>query len=525
MRSIKTLCALAFAVAPLAQAAAAGGTLSVIPAAPVPQPAASRQVIPRHKLPADLKRQLDLIPLLDRSKNTVTIPAAPSAFAAPAPGENSPSTASVVSSWAGASDPNWTPSDTNAAYGPSYVIQAVNSRVVAYNRTGGVQGLNESLCTFLNVATGDCFDPRVKWDPDSQHFLASGIAVFGATKTSIVYMYSTSLTPAHANWCRYLINYNSFADYDTIGGPAGVVGISFDEFQSTSGTAPWLGSHFLRFVKPAKGATTCQTVAQLGFTENTNLKDANGHQVFAPFVADTTDPGQKGYIVARSGSVPSSNMWLFSYSPTTMPGAGKAIPLGITDDVPPLATQVGVSQLMDTGEGFLWNLQAAIDPARSKLLLNFAVTVPAAHGFQADTVMFRVDPATAQWVDRQRLHTDGLSTYGAAMASNRACLNGTCSGGSGWVISAVQSGSPAGLNPRAVVFGSSAPTTARVVHAAGGGYFDFECPNANDVCRMDYNGAEPDPRSANVGVSVTYAGGGSTTSKSTWHTTDGYILP
>jgi hypothetical protein len=505
-------------------AKAASGTVSAIPSVPVAHPQLSGTMDhSARKLPRDLQHQLDQIPLLDREVGAP--PVAGSTAPAPRRHQRRARAATVASSWVGASDANWTPSDTNAAFGPAYVLQAVNSRVVGYSRSGAVQSLNESLCTFLNVTSSDCFDPRVIYDYESGRFIATAIVTYSSTSSAIVYMYSTSLTPTHANWCRFNINYGIFADYDMLGDAGGVVGIGFNEYPSTSGSASFTSAHFIRIVKPAKGATGCQTPAQLGFTESTNLLDGNGHKAFAPYPADTTDAGQKGYILARSLSLPSSNLWLFSYSPTTMPGAGKAVPLGYTYDVPPLATQAGTKRLVDTGDARLWKLQAAIDPARGKLLLNFAHTVPAAQGFQADSVMVRVDPATASWVDRQRLHADGLSTFAAVMSSNRQCNNGACSGGSGWVVAATQSGAPAGLNPRAVVYGSSAPTTAKVLHAAGGPLYDFACPGSTDVCRMDYNGAEPDPVSDRVGVSVTWSGGSPNTTTSNWRTQNGFIQP
>jgi hypothetical protein len=183
-------------------AKAASGTVSAIPSVPVAHPQLSGTMDhSARKLPRDLQHQLDQIPLLDREVGAP--PVAGSTAPAPRRHQRRARAATVASSWVGASDANWTPSDTNAAFGPAYVLQAVNSRVVGYSRSGAVQSLNESLCTFLNVTSSDCFDPRVIYDYESGRFIATAIVTYSSTSSAIVYMYSTSLTPTHANWCRY----------------------------------------------------------------------------------------------------------------------------------------------------------------------------------------------------------------------------------------------------------------------------------------------------------------------------------
>jgi hypothetical protein len=458
----------------------------------------------------DTRRRLDWIPLIDRTRVD--------------PPRNSTTNAAVVqSTWTGAKDTTTGPPDPNSAVNANYVLNAVNGKITVYNKSG-TQLKQDTLCGFFGFTGTGCFDPVVLWDDESQRWYASTAVRLDAAGTTSALAFNYSLTAdPRGTWCNYNVQFTGFVDYPGEGDGGGVVTYGYNVFGSASG--PFQYSQILRLAKPGPGSS-CLPGSSLVLGASGALVDANGQSVFSPRGVDTTDPGQPGWVVARNGALPSSKLWKFKVTPSSIDTAGTGITLPYTYDLPPPATQAGLPQFLDTSNASPGLIQAAKDPANGgALVANFLHTIASSSGVVADVAPVRINLATGAIVWWDRFHTAGVSTDLGAMSSDRRCNGGTCSGGSGWVWGATQSSGPQGINPRAVVVGSSTPGQ-QVLFRGGQAYKAFDCPGANDICAWgDYAGAEPDPSSGDVLMTIEYGPGSSSTGSFQYGQVLGFVSP
>jgi hypothetical protein len=100
------------------------------------------------------------------------------------------------------------PPDTQVAAGPSQVVEAVNSTMSVWSKTGTLQG-NIDLNVFFNVPSGFSFtDPRVFYDDQSGRWFLSGLS-FDSSFDSQTYLAVSATSNPEGNWIVYIMEDNS----------------------------------------------------------------------------------------------------------------------------------------------------------------------------------------------------------------------------------------------------------------------------------------------------------------------------
>ena len=139
------------------------------------------------------------------------------------------------------------PPDTNAAAGPSSLVEVTNGHVAIYDKTGGLIAGGDSgagavdLETFCEV--GDCFDPKVIYDQESQRFVAVALEGKEFSDSYLHVMVSTDSTPENlsTDWDKFRhvagasITGNGWFDYPGLGVSPDAVVVSGNIFLDSNG--------------------------------------------------------------------------------------------------------------------------------------------------------------------------------------------------------------------------------------------------------------------------------------------------
>ena len=201
-----------------------------------------------------------IIPFLSRKPNS-TLKAGSAQTASPkidstsaSSGVMSSSTSSnpvIAASFAGASfnqdvsatGTEMAPPDTQVAVSGSDVVEAVNSAMWVFSKSGSILG-NANLNSFFSVLNGYYFtDPRIAYDSAAGRWLLSGLSVDSSYDSQVYLAVSTTSDPT-GNWNVYTINSQSgvLQDQPKIGFDNSVVVISWNDYTGSSSASSFSGS-------------------------------------------------------------------------------------------------------------------------------------------------------------------------------------------------------------------------------------------------------------------------------------------
>jgi len=200
-------------------------------------------------------------------------------------------------SFVGQGNTGWQPSDSNAAGGPSNVVETVNEQWAIYGRTGGQQ-YTTSFNTWFGKS-GSLFDPKIEYDPWGGRFImlvdsGSSILISVARQSS-----------AFGNWCNYTFTtVSGFADYPQLG--VDYNGIYF-------GVNMYNSSYYNELFNANRSQMeNCQTV---NYWYWSNLNDASGNHAFTIVPAVGHSYAGYEYLVnSEAGGGCALTLWLMSGS-------------------------------------------------------------------------------------------------------------------------------------------------------------------------------------------------------------------
>ena len=160
-----------------------------------------------------------------------------------------------------------------------------------------------------NAATVNSFDPQIMWDPTTNRFYYAMDLSFSSTNNKIAFGFSKTANPttiSNADWCHYWFTAPDparFLDYPKLGDSRFYMIIGANGFQPE-----FMGADLVAVAKPP-GGTTCPASASLKSNAVFDIRAPGNLQIFTPVPSNQVDDNGVGHVVARDGSVPSTNLW------------------------------------------------------------------------------------------------------------------------------------------------------------------------------------------------------------------------
>jgi hypothetical protein len=416
-------------------------------------------------------------------------------------------------SFAGLSDPGFSPSDSTGTVGTVRYIQVVNALVGIYNRSTQALMATGTLNQLAGNGAGvSSFDPQMMWDPTTNRFYYLMVSIVSSAHQKLAFGFSKTAFPASvssADWCQYSIDYrSSFPDFPKLGDSRFFIIFGVNRYNNSD---VFLGSDILALSKPPAG-NTCPDFSTFKLASKTNIKDSSNHQTFTPVPANQVDTNNIGYVVALDGGLTATKLWFYSVTrnPSGDPVIGSARGLTVPSyTIPPAATQPTFGQKIDTSDARPTQAVQAINPDRSGIH-SFWMQHTVKHPSEPRSIVrwYEIDPAPATPV-LLRSGAIGIGSansgnffYNASISPDRRKDRATVQFGDSFVIQYNLSSRVNGINP-GIFAGSSVSGGALSysrIKSGVGPYRDFTCPNPGDTCRWgDYSSAMPDPRPTTAG--------------------------
>jgi len=307
---------------------------------------------------------------------------------------------------------------------------------------------------------------------------------FGFSKTG-------SPSTLTTDWCKYTIfGFGStFPDFPKLGDSKFFMIIGVNDFNSSD---VFIGSALITVDKPPSG-TTCPSIT---VGSKFDLRDTSNNRTFTPVPSQQVDNSSTGYVIARNGTVPSSNLWFYNVkrnsSGAPIFGAARALTVP-TYTVPPNAVQPTFSQLLDTSDARNTQAVQATNPDRNTF--SFWTQHTVANGSASQVRWYEIDPVPSNPVLLRSDIITGANTFffNAAISPDRQRNGKTFAFGDSFVIEYNVSSStiPARITAGSSFSGGGLSFTT--VKNGVGPYRDFSC-DTEPVCRWgDYAAATPDP--------------------------------
>ena len=413
--------------------------------------------------------------------------------------------------FAGQSGMTRSPPDTTGAIGPFRYVQLVNSEVAIYNRNNHAVISSGTLNELAKVGAGvNSFDPQVLWDPTTRRFYYVMDSIFSATDNRLSWGFSKTAKPNNVTsaWCHYTLKYGTpFPDYPKLGDSKFFIIIGVNTFNPN-----FIGSDIIGISKPPAG-TTCPKANTFLRRIKKNLRDSNNFQVFTPVPANQIDTFNKGYVVARNGGLPSSQLWFYTVSRDASTGKPKIENArGVTVanyTVPANADQPTFTQVLDTLDARPTQAVQAINPGRSNNPFSFWTQHTIASGSVSAVRWYEINPkpATPVLLRSGTISAANTFIFNAAISPDRRVDGATKTFGQSFVINYNASSDTNNINPRILAASSvnGGAVATKLIRNGVGPYRDFTCPKAGNLCRWgDYSAATPDPKPATAGRGVVW---------------------
>src|SRR5262245_31470302 len=177
-------------------------------------------------------------------------------------------------SFAGGSNSNFAPPDTDGSIGPNHYVQFINGRFAAYSKTTGAllqTKSDDQFWTDAGIPTGTTVfglsDTRMYFDPLSDRWFAVEITTRNSANSVLVGR-SNSNDPTGVWKAASYVGAAGFADYPTLGVDANAVYIGTNNFSPSSTTITSIPKADLLLATPSVANRTMreQTSFGMGFT-------------------------------------------------------------------------------------------------------------------------------------------------------------------------------------------------------------------------------------------------------------------
>jgi hypothetical protein len=226
-------------------------------------------------------------------------------------------------------------------------------------------------------------------------------------------------------------------------------------------------------------------------------------QAFTPVAANEIDTKATGWAVARSRSLPATQLALFKVTRNATTGnpviQSTGTPVTVPSyNLPANAPQKGSINKIDTSDARQTQAVAAVDPAHSN---KFAIwtqhTINV--GGRAAVRWYEIDTAANALLQSGTASDASRFLFNGAISPNRQVNGATHVGGNAMVMNYDSSSSAAFPGIRMVSkFATGAQSSPVVVKNSPGPLSGFDCDLATQFCRWgDYAAATPDPSTAN----------------------------
>jgi hypothetical protein len=441
--------------------------------------------------------------------------------------------------WEGVFDSQVAPSDSTSSVGSARYIELINRKFAIYSKTSNVPISTGTLNT-LAAGAGSAFDPQIMWDAQTNRFYYVMDLVVSATNNRLAIGFSKTATPNNgaADFCHYFVNYGSaFPDYPKLGDTLQFWLIGSNVFSSSGG---FTGSDVFGLTKPPAG-TTCPAATTFKTARKFNLRDPNGGPAFTPVVVNQIDPSSTGYIIARTGALPSTRFSLHRITSSSTgfpviqsPGQAVVVP---TYTIPPDARQrsgfPNSGKLLDTLDARPTQAVSAIDPGRANAVgLWVQHTTATSPSGRSEVRWYEINPVTRTLFQSGKATSSTLFAFNGAISPDRKRFGSTVQFGNSMVLGFATSGTTSFPAVRMLSkVGTAAQSGHVLVRSSAGNYGGFDCAGADNSCRWgDYAGASPDPlpptgTRGRVWLVGQYASGGTSTAMSNWRTWNWVATP
>lgn len=450
-----------------------------------------------------------------------------------------------VSGFDGLVDPNSAPSDSTSNVGSTRFIELVNTKFAIHNKTSSVP-ISTGTLNDLAGAAGNVFDPQIMWDAQTNRFYYAMDLVVSASSNLVAIGFSKTASPNNGttDFCHYNVDFGAdFPDYPKLGDSRFFWIIGSNVFNSTGA---FIGSDAIALSKPSAAAiSTCPAASSFTFGEGFNLRDPNGQAAFTPVPANEIDNNAVGYITARTGSVPSTQLSIHRVTRNATTGApvfqmaGSAVVVP-SYAVPPSAPQrtgfANSAKRLDTLDARPTQAVAAIDPAHNNAfglwVQHTTATNPAGRS-EVRWYEINAQPTTNALVQKGKATNAAYFAFNGAISPDRARKGTTLMFGSNMVLGFDTSATTSFPAVRMLSkLGTAAQSAHVLVRSSAGNYVGFDCAGTDNSCRWgDYAGASPDPVAATgatigrVWSTSQYTSGVNSTIRSNWKTRNWIATP
>jgi hypothetical protein len=441
----------------------------------------------------------------------------------------------IIRGWSGIFDLNHAPSDSTSSVGSTRYIELVNSKFGIYNKTTNVPISTGTINALGGVSTAtSTFDPQIMWDAQTGRFYYALDAVVSATDNRLAIGFSKTASPNNGttDWCHYFVNFGAnFPDYPKLGDTATFWLIGSNVFNSANA---FIGSDVVGISKPPAG-TTCPAASTFKFGEKFDLRDPNGAAAFTPVVVNQIDLSTTGYVIARTGSLPSTRFSLHRITRSATgfpviqsPGLAVVVP---SYSIPPDAVQrsgfPNSAKQLDTLDARPTQAVSALDPGHANALgLWVQHTTATAPAGRSEVRWYEINPVTRALFQSGKATSAAYYAFNGAISPDRMRLGSSVQFGNSMVLGFDTSGTTSFPAVRMLSkVGAAAQSGHVLVHSSTGNYSGFDCAGVDNNCRWgDYAGASPDPvlptgsTRGRVWLVSQYASGVNSTTAANWRT-------
>jgi hypothetical protein len=328
---------------------------------------------------------------------------------------------SLVQNFTGGTSANsgYTPPDTNGAVGPNNIVQLINGYYGVYNLAPTVNSsgvatplATASLSTFWSLSgvqlpaassgySSFVSDPRVIYDPSSEHWFASSIDVMENNSTGNVSQANDFLVAVSKNsnpldgWTGFKVAADTaslpaggptFADFPTLGITSNFVTIGANNFtvpnsQNQFSSTPAYESTLVI----NKNALTGTTPTVSGGNSAVSYQSFNSIGFTNQPVNDLYGTGKASYLFSNYDASASNNTYTQNLNETRIASVNtldtnyNLSPFAYNSAEPVNGTQPGSSATIDTNDdrlssslttdskGNIWGIQSVLNPANSNL--------------------------------------------------------------------------------------------------------------------------------------------------------------
>jgi hypothetical protein len=447
----------------------------------------------------------------------------------------------AVRSWDGIRNPSAAPSDSTGSVGSRRFVELINSSFALYDKTNDAP-INTGSLNTLAGAGGSVFDPQIMWDAQTNRFYYAMVLVANSTTNLVATGFSKTASPNNGStdFCHYTVNFGSdLPDYPKLGDSGAFWIVGSNVFNATGA---FIGSDAFGISKAPAG-TTCPLASALKFGEQFDLRDPTGAPAFTPVPADQIDNSSTGFIIARTGSVPSTRLSLHSVTRNATTGLPVFGTRGVSVTVPsytvpPSAPQrsgfPNSAKRLDTLDARPTQAVSAIDPDHGNAVRLWVQHTTATNPVgRSEVRWYEINPVTATVIQQGKATSTAFFAFNGAISPDRARLGSTGQFGNSMVLGFDTSATTSFPAVRMVSKVRAAAQSAPVlVRSSNGNYSGFDCAGIDNECRWgDFAGASPDPIVAS-GASVgsvwlvsQYASGVNSTTAANWLTRNWVASP